>query len=41
MEISEYLNAIDRDGRAFLAACEAASPDPVVLACPEWHAADR
>jgi len=40
MEISAYLNAIERDGRAFLASCEAAAPDTIIAACPEWRPAD-
>ena len=40
MDTSDYLIAIERDGRAFLASCTAADPDASIPACPEWRPAD-
>jgi len=40
MDLSDYLTALERDGRAFLASCSAAPADAVIDACPEWHTAD-
>lgn len=40
MEISDLLAALDRDGVAFVGACEAAPAGATVPACPEWDVAD-
>jgi len=40
MDTSDYLIAIERDGRAFLASCTAADPAATIAACPEWRPAD-
>src|SRR5688500_16231588 len=36
----DHIAALEREGRAFLASCEAAPRDVVIAACPEWRPAD-
>ncbi|MEU2226172.1 maleylpyruvate isomerase family mycothiol-dependent enzyme [Streptomyces sp. NPDC018347] len=40
MEITDYLEALDREGRLLAAAAAAAGPGAEVPACPEWRVRD-
>ncbi|MFH8936011.1 maleylpyruvate isomerase family mycothiol-dependent enzyme [Streptomyces griseosporeus] len=40
METAEFLEALDREGRALAAAAEAAGTDAKVPTCPEWQVRD-
>jgi uncharacterized protein (TIGR03083 family) len=40
METAEYVEILDREGRALVVAAEAAGPDAKVPTCPEWQVRD-
>ncbi|MEU9795246.1 maleylpyruvate isomerase family mycothiol-dependent enzyme [Streptomyces sparsogenes] len=40
MEIAEFIDALDRDGRLLADAAEQAGPDAQVPTCPEWRVRD-